>query len=395
MKEKYILDPVYKEYISIYRDFKPLVDNFIFQRLRFIKQLGVCFFIFPGGNHTRFEHALGSYYLASLFLNSLEKKGVKIEKEEKLACLLASLFHDLGHGPFSHALEKMFLDLSHEKITLRLLSYLNIPQDIKNIIYRLFTKTYEKEFLSSLISSQTDVDRFDYLYRDSYYLGIPYGIIDIQKLIKEVEVEDNKLVWNRKAFYALENYLFARYQMYYLVYFHPKNISLEVLLRKIVKRIKELILDGSKNFPTPLIKIFKEGRVEDFLKLTDATIVSIIYEKAFSSKDTILKDLCLRFINRNLFKTKKIELSNISEIEKIKELLKKKNLDLNYYFEIVKTHRQAYSYYIPEGRDLILIKDNNKLIEISLYAPTDAIKSLTRKVEKYYLVYPKEIENTI
>ncbi len=392
MKKKYILDPVYKDYIIILPEFTHLVDNYIFQRLRFIRQLGVCFFVFPGANHSRLEHSLGVYFLCKKFIDTLKEKGIKISIEEEKATLLASLFHDLGHGPFSHALEKSILNLSHEKITLRLLTYFNIDREIKNIIYKLFSKIYEKEFLISLISSQTDVDRFDYLYRDSYYLGLPYGIIDIQKLIKEIEVINNKLAWNKKAFYSLENYLFARYQMYYLVYFHPKNISLEVLLRKIVKRAKEVILNGDHNFPYYFVKTIKEEKIDDFIKLNDSTIISFIYEKAFNCKDRILKDLCNRFINRYLLKVKEIDISNIFEIEKIKNNLKKKKLDPKYYLEIIKTHRQAYSYYIPNEKDLILINDNGKLTEISLYSPTDAIKSLTRKVEKYYLVYPQEVE---
>ena len=392
MKRKFILDPVYKDYITICPEITRFIDNYIFQRLRFIKQLGVCFFIFPGANHTRLEHSLGVYFLCKKFIDSLKEKGVRISSEEEKAVFLASLFHDLGHGPFSHTLEKNILSLSHEKITLKLLSYFDIDREIKNIIYKIYSKVYEKEFLISLISSQTDIDRFDYLYRDSYYLGLPYGIIDLQKLIKEVEVVNNKLVWNKKAFYALENYLFARYQMYYLVYFHPKNLSLEVLLRKIVKRAKELILNGETNFPYYFVKTVKEEKVDDFIKLNDSTIVSFIYEKAFNCKDSILKDLCNRFINRYLFKVKEIDVSDILEIEKIKNSLKRKKLNPKYYLEIIKTHRQAYSYYIPNEKDLILINDNGNLVEISLYSPTDAIKSLTRKVEKYYLVYPPEIE---
>ena len=392
MKKKYILDPVYKDYITISPEFVNLIDNYIFQRLRFIRQLGLCFFIFPGANHTRLEHSFGVYFLCKKFITTLKEKGVKISPEEEQAVFLASLFHDLGHGPFSHALEKSILRLSHEKITLKLLSYFDIDKKIKNIIYKIFSKVYEKEFLISLISSQADVDRFDYLYRDSYYLGLPYGIIDTQKLIKEVEVVNNKLVWNKKAFYALENYLFARYQMYYLVYFHPKNVSLEVLLKKIIKRAKELILNGNTDFPYYFVKTIKEEKIDDFIKLNDSTIISFIYEKAFKCKDPILKDLCNRFINRHLFKVKEIDISDILEIEKIKNNLKKKRLDPQYYLEIIKTHRQAYSYYIPNEKDLILINDNGKLMEISSYSPTDAIKSLTRKVEKYYLVYAPEIE---
>jgi len=384
------MDAVYQEFVIVERG-SPLlkaIQSPYLQRLRYIRQLGPCYLVYPGAEHTRFQHSLGTMWLAHKALNYLELNGFKLDEGVKLAVKLAALIHDVGHSPFSHALEGRIVKESHEELSLYALKNLpGIDKELINEAEKILKKEHPLPFTHQLISSQLDCDRLDYLRRDSFYTGVAFGRIEVNRILISALLENNELVWSFKGFNALESYVMSRYQMYWAVYFHKGNLSAQVLLQKIVKRVKELLLSGGElPIDKNLRKALKEEDREAFFNLTDGSVITAIYNLK-DWKDEILRDLCGRFVKRELFRT--VEVSP-AELLELKERVEGLGLNPDYYFEVIEPSKVAYSYYSPNGSDVIKVKVGDRIEELSSVAPTDAVKALSRKVSKTYAVVPPE-----
>ena len=244
-KKKIINDPVFG-FINIQSELIfDLIEHPIFQRLRHIKQLGLSYLVFPGANHSRFEHAIGASHLMRQAIAVLRLKGHEISNEEADAVTTAILLHDIGHAPFSHVLENSLVDISHEEISLLLMHELN--QEFKgklDLAIEIFTDDYKKHFLHQLVASQLDMDRLDYLSRDSFFTGVAEGTVGIDRIIKMLNVWNDQLVVDVKGIYSIEKFLISRRLMYWQVYLHKTVVSAEFLLINVLNRAKELVLQG-------------------------------------------------------------------------------------------------------------------------------------------------------
>jgi HD superfamily phosphohydrolase len=261
-KKKIINDPVYG-FITIPTDLVyDLIEHPYFQRLRYIKQLGMTHLVYPGALHTRFHHALGAMHLMKLAIDTLKSKGNTITAEEEEAVAIAILLHDIGHGPFSHALEHTIVEgISHEDISMLLMDKLNKQFNGQlTLAISIFNGTYTKGFLHEMVSSQLDMDRLDYLNRDSFFTGVSEGVISSERILKMLNVKDGHIVVEEKGIYSIEKFLVARRLMYWQVYFHKTVIAAEQLLVKILTRSRELALSGHDLFATPALNHFLKTR---------------------------------------------------------------------------------------------------------------------------------------
>ena len=405
-KKKIFNDPVWG-FISVNN---PLIFDIIehpfFQRLRRIKQLGLAELVYPGALHTRFHHALGAYHLMGEALLNLKSKGHQISDSEFEAAQIAILLHDIGHGPFSHVLENTILDnIHHESISLILMQKINMEMDGKlTLAIKMFNNKYHRGFFHQLISSQLDIDRLDYLSRDCFFTGVTEGNIGADRLIKMMDIVDNKLVIEEKGIYSIENFLTARRLMYWQVYLHKSSICAETMLINIIKRAKYLISIGQKvNAPASLYCFLSENvnkvrfqenpiYVDAFAKLDDLDIWTCIKEWS-SHEDKLLATLSNLLLNRKLFK---IILSNspisqevISETKATLESAPNYNKDfLPHLFIEGCTTNSAYI----SGKKQILIKTKNRgLIDIADASDLPTIKALSKIVKKYYLCWAKNV----
>jgi len=405
-KRKIINDPVYG-FINFQSNLIfDIVEHPWFQRLRRIKQLGLTELVYPGAKHSRFHHALGAMHLMQLAIESLMSKGIKITEQEKEGAFLAILLHDIGHGPFSHSLEHNIINATHEDLSKIFIQKLNIQfNGALDTAYKIFIGTYPKNFLHQLVSSQLDVDRLDYLRRDSFFTGVTEGVVSSDRIIKMLDVDNDKLVVEKKGIYSIEKFLIARRLMYWQVYLHKTVHSVEQMLLSILKRAKFLAKNNIDLFATPAFKYFlyndidlnsfnkKDNNVLDtFALLDDNDLISSI--KVWTShKDKILSMLCSRFINRNLFKNiiqdTPFDNDLIEDIKK--KTAKKLNIsisDIDFFVKSDTIKNSAYS----QDTDKILIKEkNNTITEIVNVADMVNIKALSGTVSKYYLCYPKDI----
>lgn len=405
-KKKIINDPVHGFVTITHNILHDIIEHSYFQRLRRIKQLGLTHLVYPGAMHTRYHHAIGAMFLMDEALKSLRQKKHDISDKEMKAAKAAILLHDIGHGPFSHALEHSIVDkISHEEISLLFMEKLNNEFEGKfNNAIDIFKSEYPKHFLSQLISSQLDVDRMDYLRRDSFYTGVSEGVIGTQRILKMLDIKDDSLVVELKGIYSIDNFLNSRRIMYWQVYLHKTVLSAEFTLINILKRAKTLVENGENLFATPTLNFFLRNQVnkedfiqsseplEKFAQLDDFDILSAIKVWANHS-DPVLSDLCKRIINRQLLK---IELSDKPFDPQRIEDLNKKLLDKmpfskeqsNFYVFSGISENQSYNF----SRDniKILLKDNSvvDLSEVSDQWNNSRSGLLTRK---YYLCYPKEI----
>ena len=394
MKYRLIMDPVYGEFIMVEKGslIERIIDSFFLQRLRHIRQLGPCYYIYPTAEHTRFQHSLGTMWLAKKAVELLRLKGIEIGKELELTILISALVHDTGHSPYSHTLEKVIVPYSHEELTLQALTGISaevgMDRDTEEGVRRLLSKSLEPPFTHQLVSSQLDCDRLDYLKRDAFYTGVSFGLIDVNRILVSITVEGGQLLWNYRGFSALESYVMSRYQMYWAVYFHRTNLSVQVLLKKAVERMKELLLDGkSLEIDPTLAQTLKTGNIELFFRLTDGNILSSVYSLSYS-KDRVLSDLCRRLVKRRLFKTIEVKPSDVITY---KDRVERAGYHPEYYFEVVEPAKVAYSYYSPSGEDIIKVKLEDRVEELSNIAPTDAIKALSRRVSKVYVTVPEDV----
>ena len=409
-KRKIINDPVYG-FISIPGDFIfDLIEHPWFQRLRNIKQLGLTSFVYPGANHSRFQHCLGAMHLMDMALRTLRTKGVEISSAEEEAIFCAILLHDVGHGPFSHALENSIITgISHEDLSLLLMRKLNEQFNNKlDLAIEIFKGEYPRKFLHELIAGQMDMDRLDYLRRDSFFTGVIEGSVGSDRIIRMLNVVDDSLVIDEKGIYSLEKFLIARRLMYWQVYMHKTVISSESLLVKILKRAKELAGEGRDLWATPALRfflynklgpddLFKEGKftpglvAANFTRLDDSDIlVSAKYWADHSDK--ILSDLSSRLVKRDLLA---IELQNEpfpkERVNKLKTLTTELfgiSQELTDYY--VFTSAISNLAYTPDATEVKILLKSGKTADISVVSDMFDHRFLSERVTKYFLCYPKE-----
>jgi len=313
IKRKIINDPVFG-FINLPTGFLyEIYQHPYLYRLNRIKQLGLSSMVYPGATHCRFQHITGAMYLVTEAILQLRLKGHEITEEEAEGLTAAVMLHDIGHGPFSHVLESMlFNEVSHEEISLRLMERINREVGGRlDTCISIFTDHYPKRFLHQLISSQLDVDRLDYLCRDSFFTGVVEGNIDSARIIKMLNVVDDRLVVEAKGIYSIENFLMARRLMYWQVYLHKTSLAAEKMLVNLLRRAKELTAEGEKLSASPALAFFLEGclqpgeitevSLDHFLALDDYDIMSAV--KAWQHHpDLVLSTLCRNLLNRRLFK---------------------------------------------------------------------------------------------
>jgi len=405
-KRKIINDPVYG-FITIPNSLIfDLIEHPYFQRLRRIKQLGLTHLVYPGALHTRFHHALGTMHLMCQAIDVLRSKGHDITEKEAEALTIAILLHDIGHGPFSHVLENSIVEgVSHENISEFFMNTLNkIFNGKLSAALKIYKNTYHKKFLHQLVSSQLDMDRLDYLNRDSFYTGVSEGVIGSERIIKMLNVVNDELVVEAKGIYSIEKFILARSLMYWQVYLHKTVVSAENLLINILRRAKYLTQNGEPVFATPSLEQFLKNNYnkKSFLKSTiplsqfalldDYDIYASI--KAWcQSNDRILSILSQRLINRNLFK---IEMQNIDFDNAYINTIKEKTInkfslseeDVNYFVFSNKTTNSIYSQ--SDDKIKILFK-NNQLLDITEASDQLDKSILAKTITKYFLCYPKDI----
>jgi len=405
-KRKIINDPVYG-FIPITNEvIFDIIEHPYFQRLRRIKQLGLTHLVYPGALHTRFHHSLGATFLMGKAIAELRGKGHHIDAEEELGVLSAILLHDIGHGPFSHALEYSIGEgIHHEEISKLFLSYFNQLHNNKlETAIEIFNDQYKKKFLHKLVSSQLDMDRIDYLKRDSFFTGVSEGTVNSERLINMLDVIDDGLVIQAKGIYSAEKFITARRLMYWQVYLHKTVLAAEYTLMRILKRAKELAREGRNLFGTPALAYFLKNDIDantfktdevalvNFAKLDDFDVLTSL-KVWVNDDDKVLSTLSKSIINRRLFKIE-MQKESFSDdyIREIKEKTKKKfNLtedEVNYFVLQDTTSNYAYK----QGVDTIniLYKDGT-VQDISETSDDLNISLLSNPVTKHFLCYPKDI----
>ncbi len=388
-----------------------LIDHPYVQRLRRIRQLGLGYLVFPAAEHSRFSHALGAMELGQRVLKNLKEKDTTISEAEVKGTLIAILLHDSGHGPLSHTLEHTLIDdFNHEMMSLRVMEALNREFDGElTTAIEIFTNQYPKKFFHQLISSQLDMDRLDYLKRDSFFTGVSEGSVGINRILKTMRVFNGNVVIEKKGIYAVENYILSRRLMYMQVYLHKTVLSADTLLRKIFERVQFLVASGEKvAIPSASLKYFtsrnpsskkviSETMMSHYLNMDDHDVF-ICIKKWQTSKDLILADLSDRFLNRRLYRTRFASLKTRDSLakdvhKKTSKFLKKSgfpydDFSTKYYYGLNESYSEAYKY---ENESIWILDDEQKAIEFSKAADTKHIIALTTPVVKPYLVHLKEL----
>ncbi len=404
MNEKKVFkDPVHKYVHVDDRVIWDLIGTAEFQRLRRVKQLGTTFFTFHGAEHSRFNHSLGVYEIIRRMIDNVFDGRPAWNTEDRLLCLCAALLHDVGHGPFSHSFEKVF-HLDHEHFTQRIiLGDTEINQVLREVdrefpkkVAEVIAKTSDNKLAISMISSQIDADRMDYLLRDAYFTGVTYGNFDMERILRVMRPHGDQVVIKYSGMHAVEHYIMSRYQMYWQVYFHPVTRSAEVILTKILHRAKALHKQyySFRYQPVHFYSLFEdEVTLEDYLKL-DENIMYYYFQVWQEEEDTILSDLCRRFMNRNLFKyvdfTEKYHgLNNWMELS---SLCKKAGIDPDYYLVVDSTSDLPYDFYRAgeeeERLPIMLLMPNGELRELSRESSiVEAITGKKRMDQKLFYPY--------
>jgi len=407
-KHKILNDPIYG-FTSIPNELIfDILEHPYYQRLRRITQLGLTYLVYPGAYHTRFHHALGAMHLMQKAVKTLQSKGHEITPVEETAVLAAILLHDIGHGPFSHALEHSIVNgVNHEDISLMIMDRLNEQFDGKlSLAIQIFKNQHPKLFLHQLISSQLDVDRLDYLKRDSFYTGVSEGVINSDRLISMFNVRNGELVIDAKAIYSVEKFIIARRLMYWQVYLHKAVLSAEFTLVEILKRAKYLVQNGTELFSTLALNEFlkknhsledfstNSGLLDTFCLLDDFDIMTSVKEWVHH-KDKVLSLLCTKIIERKLLKIElqdqPFELEYILEIQKKTEA--KFNINPNESKHLVFTDKIDNKAYNPKKDKINLLYKNETIVDIADAADQLNISVLAKTVTKYFLCYPKESEH--
>lgn len=368
-----------------------------FQRLRRVKQLGTTNLTFHGAEHSRFNHSLGVYEIVRRITNKFDNYP-EWNKEERLLCLCAALLHDLGHGPFSHSFEKVF-DLDHEHFTREImLGDTKVNQVLEQVesgfaekVAQVIEKTYHDKLVISLISSQIDADRMDYLQRDAYYTGVSYGHFDMERILRVMRPTKDQVVIKSTGMHAVEDYIMSRYQMYWQVYFHPVTRSAEVILTKILHRAKHLYEQGYsfKLVPMHFISLFKnEMNLKDYLKL-DESVIYYYFQLWQEEEDPILSDLSERFMNRHLFKYIEYDPEEQADIfTKLVPLFKKVGIDPDYYLAIDASSDLPYDFYQSDDEERVpiyLLMPNDEFKELSKHS--NVVEAISRKKRTDHKLY--------
>ena len=406
-KKKIFNDPVYG-FITINNNLIfDIIEHPYFQRLRRIKQLGLTDFVYPGALHTRFHHAMGAMHLMSITLDNLRSKGHEISHEEYEASQLAILLHDVGHGPFSHALEFSLLKgIRHENLSLQLMEFFNKAFNGQlELTIKIFTNQYERRFFHQLVSSQLDIDRLDYLQRDSLFTGVSEGTIGADRIIKMLDIKDDQIVVEEKGIYSIENFLSARRLMYWQVYLHKATVSAEKMLIMLIQRAKYLIKEGEALFATPALNTFLSNEVSlesfqqnpDFLKafgsLDDYDIWAAI--KIWSHHpDRILSALSSMILERRLFRVilsnNEFEESVIQELNhSIGKTYHIREEEVKYFLACGSMSNAAY---ISGGQHINIMSKKGEVMDVAKASDLPNIKAMSKIVKKYYICWPKHIK---
>ena len=400
-KLKIINDPVYG-FIHIPNTFIfDLIEHPFFQRLWRISQMGLSHLVYPGAKHTRFHHALGCMYLMQKAVQTLRHKRITISAQEEEALYIAILLHDIGHGPFSHAMEHSLVEgISHEEISLAFMQELNriFPEKL-SIAIEIFQKKYPKAFMNQLVSSQLDMDRLDYLKRDSFYTGVGEGNINSERIIAMLTVKDDTLIVEEKGIYSIEEFLVARRLMYWQVYLHKTSVGAEFLLIKVLERVKELYKEGKHLPMTPALEFFVQNHITKelfdskalqlFAQLDDYDIISGLKQWQYSD-DRVLSNLSYRLLNRDLLRVKLYK-TPVTEKE-VQSLLQKvaKQYDIplslaHYLF----TREISNTVYRKEEQNIFIHTKENQVVDVTIASDQMNLDALATKVTKYYLCSPK------
>ena len=401
-KLKIFNDPIYG-FITIPNELVfDLIQHKYFQRLRRISQMGMSYLVYPGAHHTRFHHALGCVFLMQKAVNVLRFKGVSISDKEETALMIAILLHDVGHGPFSHAMEHSIVDgISHEEISLRFMESLNTEfNGSLTLAIEIFKGEYKRKFMCQLISSQLDMDRSDYLKRDSFYTGVAEGNINSERLITMLNVRNDELVIEEKGIYSIEKFLIARRFMYWQVYLHKTGLVAEQLLIRVLKRAKELVKSGSKLEASEPLSYFLENDISAsnfndeslsiFSQLDDYDVVSAM--KAWQHhEDFVLRNLCDMIINRDLLSIKlKSKPIKTDTLQKHKDkLMKKYNISAEETEYFVFTGKVSNKAYDKDGDPINILFKNGRVKPIPNAFAELNTANLGQTITKHYICYPK------
>jgi hypothetical protein len=404
-KTKIINDPVYG-FISIPSDLiLEILSHPYFQRLRHIKQLGLTDYVYPGALHTRFQHALGAMHLMGKVLDTLRVKGTEISDEEYEASQLAILLHDVGHGPFSHALEDVLIPgANHESLSYLMMDRLNASFDgALTLTIKIFRNSYHRKFFHELISSQLDIDRLDYLRRDSFFTGVQEGTIGVDRIIAMLAVHHDHLVVEEKGIYSIESFLNARRLMYWQVYLHKTTVSTERMLVNLIRRAQALVRAGEKLNASDALHLFLQRDISlsvfqenpdaltCFGQLDDNDIWGgVKYWRSHS--DRILAMLAQMMLERKLFRIKLgAEPIRRNQIEKIRELIMQEygtlRSESSYLFSHGTVTNEAYA----EGQEINILMRNGELLDIAQASDLPNIKAISKIVKKNYLCWPKNV----
>ncbi|CEN47617.1 conserved hypothetical protein [Capnocytophaga canimorsus] len=382
-----------------------LIEHPYFQRLRRITQMGLSYLVYPGARHTRFHHALGCMHLMQKAVQVLQYKGIAISEEEEEALYVAILLHDIGHGPFSHAMEHSIVEgISHEEISLRFMQELNNEFGGKlDLAIQIFTGNYPRNFLHELISSQLDMDRSDYLKRDSFYTGVAEGNINSERIIAMLNVKNDQLVVEDKAIYSVEKFLVARRLMYWQVYLHKTSVCAEQLLIKVLKRAKELAQKGYRLEMSTALRFFVEHRITEkqfdkvlldkYALLDDNDIISAMKEWQFHS-DFVLSSLSKMLLNRDLPRVKlrktSFEKEKIaSRLQQVQQLYGISEQEAQYFVFSGEVSNIAYN---EKRQNIYILTKTGKILDVAKASDQLNLEALSERVVKNYLCYPKELD---
>jgi len=401
-KLKILNDPIYG-FITIPSErIFSIIEHPYFQRLRRISQMGMSYLVYPGAHHTRFHHAIGCVHLMQKAVQILRHKGVMISEAEEEALQIAILLHDVGHGPFSHAMEHSIVEgVDHESISLLFMEEMNrdFNQSL-TLALQIFRGTYNRRFLNQLISSQLDMDRLDYLKRDSFYTGAAEGNINSERLITMLNVVNDDLVIEEKGIYSVEKFLVARRLMYWQVYLHKTSLVAEQLLIRVLKRAKELIQKGEELNVSKSLSYFLYNKIGPenftsetlsvFARLDDYDIVCAMKEWQ-DHEDFVLSNLCKMIINRDLLKVKiKRKKPSAEKLEKRRlALQEKQNISAEEADYFVFSGEVTNTAYKSENNNINILHKNGKISDVAKASDQLNLKALSKTVVKYYMCYPK------
>lgn len=406
MIEKVFRDPVHT-YIHVdHQVIYDLINTKEFQRLRRIKQLGTSGYTFHGGEHSRFSHCLGAYEIARRITKIFDEKYLQTwDNHESLLVMVTALLHDVGHGAYSHSFERLF-DTDHEEITRQIITspeteinrvLTQVSPDFPEKVASVINHTYPNKQVVQLISSQIDVDRMDYLLRDSFYTGASYGQFDLTRILRVIRPVQNGIAFKRNGMHAVEDYVVSRYQMYMQVYFHPASRAMEVLLQNLLKRAKFLYKEQKDFFrltsPNLLPFFEKNFNLQDYLALDDG-VMNTYFQSWMTSPDTILSDLAQRYVDRKVFKSMIFSEENEKHLDVLRQLVKQVGFEPDYYTAIHRNFDLPYDFYRPDVEkprtQIEIIQKDGSLAELSSLSTIVQSLTGTRQGDNRFY-FPKEM----